>query len=185
MLTLHFAPNTCALASLIALEESGLAFEVRKVDFASAEQRSPAYLAINPKGRVPALATDRGVLTETPAILAYVAQIAPEKRLAPLDDLVDELVIRAAVGVARREAAALGEQAVDLDVVDALEPVLPVARIGGPAPDDLDRPLYDDLAFANVALAVGASSLALAVVTWIVFQPRTQAARVASGAVTW
>ncbi len=86
MLTLHFAPNTCALASLIALEESGLAFEVRKVDFASAEQRSPTYLAINPKGRVPALATDRGVLTETPAILAYVAQIAPEKRLAPLDD---------------------------------------------------------------------------------------------------
>ncbi|MDF1632126.1 glutathione S-transferase [Mycoplana sp. MJR14] len=86
MLTLHFAPNTCALASLIALEESGLAFEVRKVDFAASEQRSPAYLAVNPKGRVPALATDRGVLTETPAILAYVTQIAPEKRLAPLDD---------------------------------------------------------------------------------------------------
>lgn len=86
MLTLHLTPNTCALASLIALEESGLAFEVRTVDFATSEQRSPAYLAVNPKGRVPALATDRGVLTETPAILAYVAQIAPQARLAPLDD---------------------------------------------------------------------------------------------------
>lgn len=86
MLTLHFAPSTCALASLIALEESGLAFEVKTVDFAVSEQRSPAYLEINPKGRVPALATDRGVLTETPAILAYIAQVVPEKRLAPLDD---------------------------------------------------------------------------------------------------
>lgn len=86
MLTLHFTPNTCALASLIALEESGLAFEVKRVDFAVSEQRSPAYLDINPKGRVPALSTERGVLTETPAILAYIAQVAPERRLAPLDD---------------------------------------------------------------------------------------------------
>ena len=86
MLTLYFAPGTCALASIIALEESGLAYEARKINFASGEQRSPEYLAINPKGRVPSLATDRGVLTETPAILAYIAQIAPEARLAPLDD---------------------------------------------------------------------------------------------------
>ena len=65
MLTLHYAPRTCALASLIALEESGLAFEVKRVDMASSEQRSPQYLAINPKGRVPALGTERGILTET------------------------------------------------------------------------------------------------------------------------
>ena len=50
MLTLHYAPRTCALASLIALEESGLGFEVKKVDLAGAAQRSPEYLAINPKG---------------------------------------------------------------------------------------------------------------------------------------
>lgn len=86
MLTLHYAPRTCALASLIALEESGLAFEVKKVDLATGEQRSPEYLAINPKGRVPALALDRGVLTETPTILAYIAQITPGGRLAPMDD---------------------------------------------------------------------------------------------------
>jgi glutathione S-transferase len=86
MLTLYFTPGTCALASLIALEESGLPFEVRKVNFAEAEQRSPEYLKINPKGRVPALMADRGVLTETPAILAYIAAMAPAAELAPLDD---------------------------------------------------------------------------------------------------
>lgn len=86
MLTLYYAPRTCALASLIALEESGLGFEVKKVDLAGGAQRSPEYLAINPKGRVPALVGDRGTLTETPAILAYIAQATPGGRLAPLDD---------------------------------------------------------------------------------------------------
>jgi glutathione S-transferase len=86
MLTLYYAANTCALASHIALEESGAAYDTRRVDFATAEQTKPDYLKINPKGRVPALVTDRGVLTETPAILAYVAQVHPKARLAPLDD---------------------------------------------------------------------------------------------------
>lgn len=85
MLTLYFAPRTCALASLIALEESGLPFSTKKLNFAEGEQRSPDYLAINPKGRVPALVTERGIITETPAILAYIAQIAPAAQLAPLD----------------------------------------------------------------------------------------------------
>ncbi|SNB76068.1 glutathione S-transferase [Arboricoccus pini] len=86
MLTLYFAPGTCALASLIALEDSGLAFKAQKLNLAESEQQKPAYLAINPKGRVPALVTDRGVLTETPAILAYIAQTAPATKLAPIDD---------------------------------------------------------------------------------------------------
>ncbi len=86
MLTLYFAPGACSRASLIALEESGLPFEARRVDTANGEQRSEAYRKINPKGRVPALATEKGVLTETPAILAYIAAIAPEAKLAPLGD---------------------------------------------------------------------------------------------------
>jgi len=86
MLTFYFAPGTCARASLIALEESGLAFETKRLDFSRGEQRSADYLALNPKGRVPALGTDKGVISENPAILAYIAQIAPEARLAPLDD---------------------------------------------------------------------------------------------------
>lgn len=89
MLKLYYAPGTCSLASHIALEEAGAAYEVHRVDFSKAEQTTPEYLSINPKGRVPALVTDRGILTETPAILAYVAQSFPEKRLAPLDDPFD------------------------------------------------------------------------------------------------
>ncbi len=86
MLTLHYAPNTCALASHIALEHIGSTYKAVRVDFSRNEQRSPDYLRLNPKGRVPALATDRGILTETPAILMYLCQSFPEAGLAPLDD---------------------------------------------------------------------------------------------------
>ncbi|WP_300304053.1 glutathione S-transferase family protein [Ferrovibrio sp.] len=86
MLTLYYTPNTCALASHIALIETDAIYELRRVDFATAQQRSPDYLALNPKGRVPALTTPQGVLTETPALLAYIAQTFPAANLAPLDD---------------------------------------------------------------------------------------------------
>jgi glutathione S-transferase len=86
MLKLFYAPDTCALASHIALEEAGAAYDSVRIDFATDEQRKPDYLAINPKGRVPALVTNRGVLTETPAMLAFIAQSFPHARLAPIDD---------------------------------------------------------------------------------------------------
>ena len=86
MLKLFYAPNTCALASHIALEEAGAAYETVRMSFASGDQKNPAYLAINPKARVPALVTDRGILTETPAILAFIAQSFPSAKLAPVND---------------------------------------------------------------------------------------------------
>jgi glutathione S-transferase len=86
MLKLYYTPNTCALASHIALEQAGADYEAIRVDFAANEQRKPEYLAINPKGRVPSLITERGVLTETPAILVFIAQSHPDACLAPLDD---------------------------------------------------------------------------------------------------
>lgn len=86
MLKLFYSPGSCALASHIALEETGVPFEAVRLDFKNNEQRKPEYLAVNPKGRVPALVTDQGVLTETPAILAYIAQSFPAARLAPLAD---------------------------------------------------------------------------------------------------
>lgn len=86
MLTLYYAPGTCALASHLALEYAGARYEAVRVDFKNQQQRSPEYLQINPKGRVPALRTDRGILTETPALLLYVAQSYPQAGLAPLDD---------------------------------------------------------------------------------------------------
>jgi glutathione S-transferase len=86
MFKLYYAPGTCALASHIALQEAGAAYTTERLDFKSNQQNSPEYLAINPKGRVPALVTDRGVLTETPAMLAFIAQSFPQAKLAPLGD---------------------------------------------------------------------------------------------------
>ncbi len=86
MFKLYYAPGTCALASHIALEEAGADYTTERLNFKINQQNSPEYLAINPKGRVPSLVTDRGILTETPAMLAFIAQTFPQARLAPLDD---------------------------------------------------------------------------------------------------
>jgi glutathione S-transferase len=86
MWKLYYTPVSCALASHIVLEQAGAAYETIEVDFKATAQRSPEYLRINPKGRVPALVTERGILTETPAILAFVAQSFPDAGLAPIGD---------------------------------------------------------------------------------------------------
>src|SRR4249920_2780559 len=85
MFKLYYAPGTCALASNIALEEAGASYTAERLNFKNSQQTTPQYLAINPKGRVPALATDRGTLTETPAILAFIASSFPKARLVPED----------------------------------------------------------------------------------------------------
>ena len=82
-LQLYFAPGTIAGASVLALLESGLEVEFLPVNFGTAEQQSESYLKINPKGRVPALITDFGVLTEAGAILEYIARLAPDAGLIP------------------------------------------------------------------------------------------------------
>ena len=83
MLKLYYAPGTCALASHITLEEVGAPYSAERLNFKDSQQTSADYLKINPKGRVPALVTDSGVLTETPAILAFLAQSFPNAKLAP------------------------------------------------------------------------------------------------------
>ena len=85
MLTLYYTPHTCSLATHIALADAGADYRLERIDFAAEQQKSPAYLAINPKARVPALVTPHGILTETPAMLAFVAQTFPAARLAPID----------------------------------------------------------------------------------------------------
>ena len=81
-----YSPGSCALATHLTLAEADADYEAIRLDFAAGEQQGTEYLAINPKGRVPALVTDRGILTETPAILLYIAQVHPHCALAPLDD---------------------------------------------------------------------------------------------------
>ena len=86
MLKLFYAAHTCSLATHIVLEEVGADYSTVRIDFAKTQQQSPEYLKVNPKARVPALVTDRGVLTETPAMLVFVAQSFPAAELAPVDD---------------------------------------------------------------------------------------------------
>jgi glutathione S-transferase len=86
MLKLYYMPGACSMVPHIALEEAGADYERVLVDFGKGDQLKPDFLQINPKARVPALATDRGVLTENPAILGYVARTFPQARLANLDD---------------------------------------------------------------------------------------------------
>ena len=84
--TLYYAPDTCALASHIALEEAQADVDYVRLDLHRGDTRNPAYLKLNPKGRVPVMITDRGVLSESPAILAWIAQTWPHANLAPVND---------------------------------------------------------------------------------------------------
>lgn len=84
-LTLYYAPGACSLAPHILLEETGLPYEPVLVDTKAGRQYEPDYLRINPKARVPALAAGEWVLTENPAILCMIAQLAPEAGLWPAD----------------------------------------------------------------------------------------------------
>ncbi len=86
MIKLYYAPNSCSLAPHIALEDAGATYKAILVDFSKEEQRSPEFLALNPKGRVPALLTGNGVVSENPAILSYIAQSFPDANLAPIGD---------------------------------------------------------------------------------------------------
>jgi len=75
MLTLYFAPGACSMAAHVVLEESGEKYEPRKVDLAGGEQRTEAYLKINPQGRVPVLRLDSNEpIAENTAILPYLGK---------------------------------------------------------------------------------------------------------------
>ena len=82
---LYYSPGTCSLSPQIALSEAGIGVELIKVDLKAKTTASGAdYLAINPKGYVPALQLDNSeVLTEGPALLQYIADLAPASNLAP------------------------------------------------------------------------------------------------------
>lgn len=86
MLNLFYSPGAVSRASLILLEELDADFTLSRIDFASGEQKSAGYKKVNPLGRVPALQTAEGLLTETPAILSYLAILHPAKNMALIND---------------------------------------------------------------------------------------------------
>jgi len=85
MMTLYFSPGACSLASHIGLEESGAPYELKPILLAKQQQKTEAYLKINPRGKVPALSIDGKILVENTAILTYLSRRFPEKKLLPAD----------------------------------------------------------------------------------------------------
>ncbi len=85
MMKLYYSPGRSSLAAHIVLEEVGARFELSRIDFAANEQNSAEYLRINPKGLIPALVDGDWVLTESPAILRYIAARHPAAGLWPWD----------------------------------------------------------------------------------------------------
>jgi glutathione S-transferase len=90
VLKLYFAPGSSSMAPHIALHEIGVPFESGPISFAKKENRTPAYLAINPEGTVPTLLIDGRRLTEVAAILFYLARRFPEADLLPIGDMEAE-----------------------------------------------------------------------------------------------
>ena len=88
MLALYFSPGACSTASHIGLEEAGAQYEERPTLLMKGEHRTPGYLKVNPRGKVPALDVDGRVITENTAILTYVAWRYPEKKLLPDDPVL-------------------------------------------------------------------------------------------------
>ena len=84
-IALYYSPGSCSLAPHIVLNETGQPFELRKFATADRANYSAEYLAINPKGRIPALQIDGFILTENPAILAFLGRRFPSAGLYPSD----------------------------------------------------------------------------------------------------
>lgn len=82
-LVLHHFPNACSQVSVCALEQAGLEHRLELVDLFAGAQTTPAYAAVSPLGKVPALVADGVVVTENAAVLTYIAALAPDAGLFP------------------------------------------------------------------------------------------------------
>ncbi|MFM9861556.1 glutathione S-transferase family protein [Pseudoxanthobacter sp. M-2] len=80
---LYWSPNTRSTRALWLMEEAGLPYERVKLDLAAGEHKRPAFLAVNPMGKVPALENGAAKVAESAALCAYVADLAPASGLAP------------------------------------------------------------------------------------------------------
>ncbi|MDB5862364.1 MAG: hypothetical protein JWO70_170 [Betaproteobacteria bacterium] len=89
MLTLYFSPGACSMATHIGLEEAGANYEEKPTMLMKGEHKTEAYMKINPRAKVPALAVDGRVITENTAILTYLARQFPEKKLLPSDPVAE------------------------------------------------------------------------------------------------
>ena len=84
-LTLYYAPKTCALVPYVTLTEAGAAFDVVNVNSRTGQLKTPEFLAVNPKHKVPVLVIDGEPLTENVAIQIWIARQFPHANLLPRD----------------------------------------------------------------------------------------------------
>src|SRR6266705_1175286 len=96
-LTLYYAPIACALVLLLRLHEAGAEFDVRQISLKTTQQHNSDYLRINPKAKVPVIVVDGEALTENVAILTWLANAFPAKKLLPADpkDSIKALLLMA------------------------------------------------------------------------------------------
>src|SRR4051812_46028156 len=87
MVRLFYSPGACSLVPHVALEEAGAGFEAVRTAIAEGAHRRPEYLAVNPRGLIPAMEGDGRVVTENIAVLSYIGHRWPESGQLPLDDL--------------------------------------------------------------------------------------------------
>jgi glutathione S-transferase len=86
-MTFYYCPGACSMATHVALEEIGVPYEKKPILIAQSEQRGEAFLAVNPRGQVPALVVDGKLITETAAVLAYLGRAFPQAKLFPSDEI--------------------------------------------------------------------------------------------------
>lgn len=106
ILKLYYYPGACSQASHIALNESGLSFEVELINLQGERVTSDGrqFVEVNPKNQVPALVMENGmILTEGPAILQYIADQAPAKELAPINGTVERYQLQSWLGYINSE----------------------------------------------------------------------------------
>src|SRR5262245_65588715 len=84
-IVLYYAPNTCALAPYVTLTEANAPFSARALNFRKGQNKSPDYLKLNPKHKVPLLVVDGERLTENVAIQTWIARTFPQARVLPAD----------------------------------------------------------------------------------------------------
>ena len=86
-MTFYYGPGACSMAAHVALEETGAPYEKKPILIAQNEQRWDAFLAVNPRGQVPALVIDGRLIAETAAVLTYLGRAFPQAKLLPSDEV--------------------------------------------------------------------------------------------------
>lgn len=145
-LTLYYAPMTCALVPFVTLTEAGAEFEVRNMNSRSGQLKTPEFLAINPKHKVPVLVIDGEPLTENLALQLWIARRFPHAKLLPADPMAEIKAISLMSWFGSGIHPHLTPNARPENYCDLPDSAESVKRVG-------NKLLFEDLAIADARLA--------------------------------